>query len=447
MNSWKELLAKIVKWVKDWPGLVLPLLSFVAAVVNFVIFVRNNLHLSVTISVALIFVAILAFCAHLTLGKKPPSLITGKRERYSTTLRVCGWVVLGLVLLLAAALLVLEPMRCFALIAFKGPPATIEKSKIVAFKTSHDRYISALDRTYKWEVRAHTPTQSYWEEFTVHCLDNGKVALETYHGKFLAATKGNPWEIKANSQCRLDCTEFTLFSADTETAVQCSEAFDWFDQGNAHVAFKTCHDRFITSLKGDDQDPKTWKVVAETRALSEWEVFTVVPQSGLVPVPIPTSDWITYTDGGSSLAVGSALGSTGNTIDLFYALSEDGWVGITHTLPPESLIGTKAIQFSFMGSGASNTIELKLVYAPDDQGERTKFILLWNNSTDTRGRWVTVEAPYTDFKCWVGPECDTGVSLDVGRVQEIDFAISNKLAHGDTPGSGTVSIEAIQLLK
>jgi hypothetical protein len=30
---------------------------------------------------------------------------------------------------------------------------------------------------------------------------------------------------------------------------------------------------------------------------------------------------------------------------------------------------------------------------------------------------------------------------------EIDFAISNKLAHGDTPGSGTVSIEAIQLLK
>jgi hypothetical protein len=117
-------------------------------------------------------------------------------------------------------------------------------------------------------------------------------------------------------------------------------------------------------------------------------------------------------------------------------LNNDKWVGISKQLHLGVLDGTKAVGFCYQGSGHSNTLEFKLIYAPDDQEKEAIFGVFRNHATDTQSQWVCLEIPYTEFSCWVGTGCSLGEPLDASKVQRIDFAISSK--KGDVPGAGNV---------
>ena len=172
------------------------------------------------------------------------------------------------------------------------------------------------------------------------------------------------------------------------------------------------------------------------------------------PITIDTMDsvslWGPYLDNkGSSVTYGLAPGKTTNAMELTYSVMKGGYVTVAREINSDMLNGTKAIGFSYKGSGdidkiAPNTIELKLLYKPDANGKSAIFSVLWNHATDVE-KWTSLEAPYSLFVCWIATGCQPGEALDPSKVWKIDIAISNKPS--DTPGSGTVLIDDIQGIK
>lgn len=156
-----------------------------------------------------------------------------------------------------------------------------------------------------------------------------------------------------------------------------------------------------------------------------------------------TFGWKTYTSGDlSTIQISSVAGKTGNGMEISYNLEEGTWVGIFREINPGLLIGTDAIRFSYKGSGASNTIELKLLVKIDED-HSVVFSVLRNRASNVRG-WSMLEASYPEFVCWVDTGCNAGDQIDLSKVWKIDIAISNKA--GDTAGAGSVIFDDIQAI-
>lgn len=164
------------------------------------------------------------------------------------------------------------------------------------------------------------------------------------------------------------------------------------------------------------------------------------------PVIIDTMDsvslWGTNLDDkGSSVAISSVPGRTTNAMRIDYTVKENGYLTVSREISSKILTETKGIGFFYKGSGSPNTIELKLLYKPDDEDKSVVFGVLWNHATDVQN-WTLLEAPYSFFLCWRDTGCEAGDALDSSKVWKIDIAISSK--PGDTPGSGTVLIDDLQ---
>ncbi|MCJ7625611.1 MAG: hypothetical protein MUO76_19125 [Anaerolineaceae bacterium] len=175
-------------------------------------------------------------------------------------------------------------------------------------------------------------------------------------------------------------------------------------------------------------------------------VGTWMVTSAPSPVVIDTMDgvslWSTYLDDkGSSAVVSSVPSQTTNALEISYTVEEFGFAAVSREINPEILNDTKAIRFSYKGSGDPNTIELKVVYKPEANGKSPVFGVLWNQATDVQ-EWTSLEAPYNLFICWTDTGCQAGEGLDPRKVWKMDIAISNKT--GDTIGSGVVQIDDIQ---
>lgn len=159
------------------------------------------------------------------------------------------------------------------------------------------------------------------------------------------------------------------------------------------------------------------------------------------------SGWTRYEDGkGSSLTVATVPGVSGMALELSFNLVPDGWVGISKPIRPdvlEMLPETRGIRFYCRGLGASNTIELKLLYQPDPDGQSAVFGVNWYGVTAVAD-WTSLEATYDSFQCWVGTGCQPGEKLDLTRLWKLDFAISNK--PGGTPGPGVVVLDQVELM-
>lgn len=175
---------------------------------------------------------------------------------------------------------------------------------------------------------------------------------------------------------------------------------------------------------------------------------TDTPTATPTPTPLiidtmdSTLEWEQYGDDqGSSMILRSTAGMIDNAAEISFDLKANGYVGIAKEFYPGILSGTKAIKFSYNGSGAPNTIELKLLYAPDSNGKSAVFGASWHHITATN-TWKTFEVPYTQFGCWVETGCAIDETVDLTRVWKVDFAISNKL--GDTPGIGIIAIDNVQ---
>jgi hypothetical protein len=114
-----------------------------------------------------------------------------------------------------------------------------------------------------WALRQETEL-SECGRFTQHHLANGKIALETCHGRYITAPRTG--------------TERQDWMLGQESKLGPCGQFDLYELGSDRVAFKTCAKKFFTAGDGGWPPPLQWSVVAETDILQDWEIFTVLQQ-------------------------------------------------------------------------------------------------------------------------------------------------------------------------
>jgi hypothetical protein len=153
----------------------------------------------------------------------------------------------------------------------RTPPAV--ESATVAIMTFHDRYVTAGQADRDWLLTAELTELGAWETFTLLCLANDKVALKTDHDRYVTAWQGDRDWVLTGEMTALDTWEmFTLINAETGEQLPCSEGFELIAQGNAKIALKTDHGRYVSALLADED----WVLKGEATVLDTWEAFTVV---------------------------------------------------------------------------------------------------------------------------------------------------------------------------
>lgn len=146
-------------------------------------------------------------------------------------------------------------------------PNRIISSTEVLLVTHHDRYMTALGEADDWSLGQELePTEC--GRFTLHKLDNDKVALETCKGRFVTAQRRGGagmenwehWELWQDSAFG-DCGQFTRH-----------------DVVDGTVAFETCAGRYVTAGDGGWPAGLQWSVIAQTDEVQSWEKFTLQPK-------------------------------------------------------------------------------------------------------------------------------------------------------------------------
>lgn len=182
------------------------------------------------------------------------------------------------------------------------------------------------------------------------------------------------------------------------------------------------------------------------------------PTATFTPTPIPTSTqtptptplvvvdtnsligWVPSFDSsnGDNTINAVKINEDEDAIEFTYNVGQYGYVVITHSVNPRALSDTEGISFLYKGRGAPNSIEFKLLLRYPGFGDDTTYGILWDRATDTGNKWIKMEVPYRDMRCWWPEEnCDThGDLLDITMVDSLDFVVVCK--PGDVPGSGWV---------
>jgi hypothetical protein len=209
-----------------------------------------------------------------------------------------------------------------------------------------------------------------------------------------------------------------------------------------------------------------------THTPSNTPTFTSTPTTTptFTPTPTPTpidrmdtlANWVPLEQNESTINIDLTQGNTDEEIDqameISYELINSGeYVVIYKEFNSAILLGTQQIGFWYKGSGAFNTLELKLFHPEEvcDNGERRRaiFSVDWSRATNTNDQWVFQMADYSAFQYWAGnpgnPDdppsgCTPNESLDLTKVDKLEFAISNRPHHGDEAGQGIVVIDDVQ---
>jgi hypothetical protein len=162
-----------------------------------------------------------------------------------------------------------QGLRQFALLSFwlifalsgcliEIPPTPVPHD--IVLKSFHGRYVIAQNGAEGWTLTQKPGfTECGW--FNVQYLINGKVALESCHGRYITSPE--------DGSTRGDW----LLSQQTELS-DCGQ-FDMYELGGDRVAFKTCAGNFWTAGDGGWPTELAWSVVAETDYLDAWELFTM----------------------------------------------------------------------------------------------------------------------------------------------------------------------------
>jgi hypothetical protein len=159
-----------------------------------------------------------------------------------------------------------------------------DKEVTVAFKTTHGHYVTAMGSDYDWILRAETNNRDDFEEFTLHCLDNNKISLQTWHEKdginryVSAMGAGHDWILMAETNVLDDYERFTLIDPGTKKPRSCTGMIQSLKAGDEiKIALGTWHEkdgkqRLVTAMN-EEWD---WILRAETNDLLASEIFTVI---------------------------------------------------------------------------------------------------------------------------------------------------------------------------
>jgi len=198
-------------------------------------------------------------------------------------------------------------------------------------------------------------------------------------------------------------------------------------------------------------EPTDTPTPTNTPTATPTDIPTPTPTNTPTPTPVvidtmdSISGWSMRSDTKSTIEIRSVRGTIDDAIEISYTLTatltanSGNWVLISRPVNMQPLSGiTKGIRFFCSGSGNYNTIELKLLYAPDPTTDQSvTFVKLWPAATVAD--WRSLQVLYTEFDC--GETCPPNGQLNLGEVRTINFAISN--AQGGGSGSGTVAIDHV----
>jgi hypothetical protein len=179
---------------------------------------------------------------------------------------------------LALVGIVLIPI-CIVIVIFIG--RAICGTPKVAFQTTHGRYVSAMGNDEEWLIIAQAFSIDDYERFTLLCLDDGRVAFQTWHTKdgknrvVSAMGEDKDWILMAETNVIDAYEKFTFFDADTGIQRSCLEVVESLEaDGKVRIALYTYHGRFVTAMDGNWDPP--WLLRAETHELGESEKFLMI---------------------------------------------------------------------------------------------------------------------------------------------------------------------------
>ena len=144
----------------------------------------------------------------------------------------------------------------------------------VVIVSSHGRYFTALGADGDWLLRQET-VLSDCGRFGLRYLANGKVALETCHGRYVTAPRAGTdtpdWLLWQESKLG-DCGQFTLHNL-----------------GRDGFALETCAGHFLTAGDGGWPGELAWAIVGQTEKIGGWERFEL--RQLYVPPPSMITDF------------------------------------------------------------------------------------------------------------------------------------------------------------
>jgi hypothetical protein len=157
------------------------------------------------------------------------------------------------------------------------------------------------------------------------------------------------------------------------------------------------------------------------------------------------SEWkagVEWNTGGTAPYVDAASGRSGDAVQMSYTLAADtDWVSMAKGISSEALSGTRGVGFWYKGSGAPNTLELKLFYPKNANNQIPVFHLILNHATGATD-WTRIEAPYASFTCWTETGCTANETVDPSRVAEIGIAVSDQ-SPMDQTGVGSIIVDQV----
>lgn len=126
-----------------------------------------------------------------------------------------------------------------------------------------------------------------------------------------------------------------------------------------------------------------------------------------------------------------------NGLKILYNLPRnESWVDMYKDIDFGKMPEMQKILFQYSGSGAPNTLELKLVYE-----DGSNFGYARNMATNSSGL-VSLD-PWQITYWWGGYRRPTGEPVDFSKVRQIHIAISNKPEKNDIAGKGFIIIGSV----
>ncbi len=169
------------------------------------------------------------------------------------------------------------------------------------------------------------------------------------------------------------------------------------------------------------------------------------------PCAISSEGWTTYLDGSPhSTLTASAIPDSTCALSLAFDVKSNEWPAAYKKLKPNLLQHSQGIWLAYHGTGARNTLELKLVER-DSNGNETIFATEWPGGSATAGKTITKDIRYDSLMCRPGDKsrCPTDggrISIKPELVDRLDFTISSKPDIGDAAGQGEVIIDGIWII-
>lgn len=182
------------------------------------------------------------------------------------------------------------------------------------------------------------------------------------------------------------------------------------------------------------------------RDILRWAVLGAV-LGGAVPVRSSVIDgmenatgWATFADTGSSLAVSTVTGDSGNALQMTYDITSGNWAAAVKSFSSQdfTVLGANALRFHYRATGPGNTAQIQFRDS-DGTTSTTSDGLIYKFPLNTDNVWRTLTIPFTDFMTF-----DDGDDVfEFDQVSRFSFGLTKD---NGAAGTGAVYFDNFELV-